>query len=479
MYSLFRRTLILTFSRLANQALVLLSPMLLVRILSVSEFGAYREFMLYAALAGSMVLLGIPHSLAYFLPRYPNLERVWVTQASLFILATSSIAIVLIFVIGDVIRANSSFDFVTALQLYIFFVINLDFVENYWLGKKRTDYVLFYSSGRLIARISVVITVAWLARDAQSVVVGLIFVEGARSLLVLLYGFTRNWFTTELSRASLVNQMSYFIPLGAGGLIEVLNTRIGMLFVSMTISAEVLAFYAIGAFATQIVNIMRGAIADVIFPEIVELRESNPKDALPLWRRATIWYCILLFPVAVLFAYYADAVVVVLFTEEYAPAIPVFAVFAFALYFHCFDFHLPLRVQNANRYFMAGSGLALLLNLALLYPMYQLKGLIGPAVAYIVSRVIYTAYLGYKVARIYGIQARELAHWAQVGKVLAASLACAPILIVGKLALDNLLVRGIVFGSVYIVAYILFLRLLGLAEVRVILEKLHIARRPT
>lgn len=472
MSSLLKRTVILSFSRFANQAIVLLSPMLLVRILSIGEYGSYREFMVYAGLVGSLVKVGIPHSLAYFLPKYPEREQVWVTQTALFILATTTVAMVAIYLAGDLIRANTSFDFVTALQLYILFFMNLDFMEFYWLGKKRTDYVFYYSSGRLLARIVVVVVSALVTEDAHSIVLSLISLEAIRCFLVLWYASAGKWFTSKLTRASLSLQMSYFLPLGAGGIVEMINSRAGMLFISATIGAEALAFYAIGTFASQIVNVLRGAIADVIFPEIVELKHAVAKDALPLWQRATVWYCILIFPVAVLFSYYADAVVTVLFTSEYSAAVPVFSVFAMAMLLDCFDFHLPLRVQNANRFFVIGSVIALVLNLGVLYPMYLLFGLTGPALAFIFSRLMFTAYLGHRMSRLYQVDPGQILQWRNIGKVMSAALICAPILIAGKHLVEPLFLRGLLFGGAYLVAYIVVLRLLGIRDAFALLRAL-------
>ncbi len=44
------RTAIISITRFMNQGLVVISPILLVRLLTVEEFGRYREFLLYAGL---------------------------------------------------------------------------------------------------------------------------------------------------------------------------------------------------------------------------------------------------------------------------------------------------------------------------------------------------------------------------------------------------------------------------------------------
>jgi O-antigen/teichoic acid export membrane protein len=50
------RAAILTLSRLANYGLMLVSPIVLVRLLSVADFGRYREFLLYASILQSFAV---------------------------------------------------------------------------------------------------------------------------------------------------------------------------------------------------------------------------------------------------------------------------------------------------------------------------------------------------------------------------------------------------------------------------------------
>ena len=454
------RTIVLSFSRIANQAIVLLSPILLVRILSVEEYGRYQEFLVYAALISPFVTFSAGNSLAYLVPRYPKREQVWITQCIVFVLAFSAIALVAIHFLGDTIQAGTSYDFVAVLQLYILFSCNLDFLELYWLGKKRTDYVLYYSAARLLVRLAVVVTTAAVTRDAKSIVVSLVVMEAIRCLLVLWYAVAKRWLGPGSTRQTIKEQVTYFMPLGVGAVVEGLNRRAGMLFISTQLGAEALAFYVTGAFAMKVVNVLRGAIADVIFPEIVELRHANKRDSLPLWQRATVWYCILLFPTAVLLAYYADAFVTVLFTTEYADAVPVFAAFAFVLFVHSFDFHLPLRVQNQNRWFVRASILALVINLVLLIPLNQTFGLVGPAIAFVISRACFGLYLARKSSKVYEVSVVELVRWVDVGKVLIAAVICIPILFLGTVVTENLPLRGAVFGAAYGLAYLLALRIM-------------------
>ncbi|HWK50709.1 MAG TPA: oligosaccharide flippase family protein, partial [Steroidobacter sp.] len=117
-----------------NQGLLVISPILLVRLLSVEEFGRYREFLLYAGLLTSICAFGINNSLLYFIPSRPNSVRQMVRQALAMTLGTS------VLVLGVTLLADflSNGAILGGLQLpvalYVLLFVNLDFWEFYWLS---------------------------------------------------------------------------------------------------------------------------------------------------------------------------------------------------------------------------------------------------------------------------------------------------------------------------------------------------------
>src|ERR1700761_5819600 len=72
MSALGNRTAILTLSRLASFGLMLISPIFLVRLLTVVDFGRYREFLLYASILQSFAQFSINDSLLYCVPANPR-----------------------------------------------------------------------------------------------------------------------------------------------------------------------------------------------------------------------------------------------------------------------------------------------------------------------------------------------------------------------------------------------------------------------
>ena len=78
-------------------------------------------------------------------------------------------------------------------------------------------------------------------------------------------------------------------------------------------------------------SVMLVAVSDVIMPEIASKADEPPKVALVLWQRASGVYCVVMMPMAVLFFYYADVFISLLFTDSYAAAISMFQIFVLLL----------------------------------------------------------------------------------------------------------------------------------------------------
>jgi O-antigen/teichoic acid export membrane protein len=378
---------------------------------------------------------------------------------------------VLIWLGKDFIRVISNADFIVPLVLYLFFFLNLDFLESYWLAKKRTDYVLYYSTARVTLRMLVVIGTAYYTQDVRLIIYSVVAVEGIKFTLVLLFTLKQRILTNHLQVESIKQQLVFFVPLGITGIVAALSGNVGKLFISAQLGAVALAFYVIGTYISPIINIVRNSISDVIFPEMVGKKTGQPKIALELWQRATVMNCVLLFPVAFVLFYYADVIVVTLFTEAYADAIPIFQIYVFALIRESFNLVLPLRVLNKTTYILASSMVVLIVNIGLVVVLFKLLGFIGPALAHMTAGIIASVYLGSQVMRFSKFSLAEMVPWHQIGIVLLACIVSLPILFLGEHIAMSGLLRAILFSTLYALIYLQFVRYAGVREVNLILGR--------
>jgi len=98
MASISRQGIVLSAARYIEQAILLLTPVVLVRTIDPGAFGEYRLFWLLVNTVALLFAFELPRSLLFFFVRLDaEGRRLYVGQTTLFLLAVTMIASVLIF----------------------------------------------------------------------------------------------------------------------------------------------------------------------------------------------------------------------------------------------------------------------------------------------------------------------------------------------------------------------------------------------
>ena len=446
---------------------MLLSPVVLVRLLSVDEFGQYREFLLYAGLLTTICTFGINNSLLYFIPSRPDSVHQMLRQSITLTFANSilvlAIAVIANFITGGAVLGNLAFPVV----LYVLLFVNLDFWEFYWLAGKQTLPVLAYTSGRLVARMVVVIVAASISSDVRVIVWSLIALEAVRFIGSFIAWRTQE--TTGVQSACWREQIKYCLPVGIALALVTLNKSLGNLFVAKAMGTVALAHYAIGTQVQPVITVLRNSLSDAILPEMAAV--SQPQDALRLWHRSTVMSMMLLLPAAVVLFEFAHPLLVTLFSPEYAPAVPIFQLYLLVLLREVFDFGVALRALNRNTSIVHSNLLAIVLNIGLLAAAVPFFGLFGAALAFVISRYLEGFYLGWRTAQAYEIGIRPLANWSDLGKIAIAGL-LASVVFYGSFWIDYFGLFGIPLGGIaYLAVFALLLLIFRIPEVVQLLHR--------
>ena len=425
MKSIASRTAILGFSRIANQGLTLVTPLFLVRLLTVEQFGEYREFLLYVSVLGPIAAFHINNSLLYFVPKNIKWHRRYVTQAAVMMLGSSTVVIILAWAIALGNLSVAVQDSMLLVLCYVFFATNLDFWETYWLSRKQSFNVLAYSTGRLAVRAATVLLTAFLTRNVSTMILALVIVEIGRFIVFGIVALKLGLLSGGIDRHSFAQQAKFAIPVGIAGMLLMANSFAGQIFVSFTLGAATLAYYVVGTTLQPVISVFRNAVADVILPEIMSRTHDSPESSLRLWQKASVFYCLILMPIAVVGFCISDPLVTTLFTDAYRPAVPVFEIYLLVLIRECFDFGVPLRVAARTTKFVIGNLIALFVNLPLIFLLANKFGLIAPAIAFVIARFVNGLYLTYAVVTSYDISIRKLLPWIDILKIASASILAA------------------------------------------------------
>jgi O-antigen/teichoic acid export membrane protein len=359
--------------------------------------------------------------------------------------------------------------------MYVLVFTNLDFWESLWLATRRPIAVFAYTSGRLVSRMLVVISLAYFFHQVEIVLWGLIALESARliasavawKLVVLEAG------TPAPQPGDWARMLNFCLPMGGSNLLSMSNRYAASIFVAKAMGPVALAHYTIGTYVEPIIITLRNSLSDALLPAIVNRGNRSQGEAVALWQRGTVIAAILLLPIGCLIERYADTLIVTVFSSTYRAAVPVLRIFLIVLIRECFDFPMALKAINKTRYFLYGDVAAIAINLALLVALVPTWGLVGVTIAYVTSSWLQGLYLGWCTTTFYGIPVRKFIPWAEMSKVvLAAALPLA--LTYGSYMTDHFKLFGVVIGSMlYLPAYALLLRFFRVREANILFEKVR------
>lgn len=469
MPGLAHRAVLVSFARICNQAVALLSPIILVRLLPVQEFGSYRSFFLYFNIASALALTSANWSLLYFIPRRPAATWQLVRSCARLVAVSSAVAAVLLY-LGDWLSgAHIVGDRINAVLLYMVLFVNLDFWEPLALAKKKPLAVLGYTIGRLLARMTAAITTAAITHDADAIIMTLIGVEAVR--LVLSAGVWKRLKddeepTTAAAAPPLREILAQSLPVALSVLVNTVNSQTGGIIVEKLQGEVGLAYLTVGTYVYFIVSSLRNSVSDVLLPEMSGAGSLANPSSLRLWQRSTVVFAILLLPIGIVLAVFAGALIEAVFSSRYLPAVPVFQVYLLVLVRECFDFDLALRAAGQPRRALVAHVVTLIVNLSLALWLVRELGVIGAGVSIIIARAVSGAYLAYCVADVVGLRTRAVFPWRDLSRVVTAA-ALAALALVPAIAHPQYGWFGIVACvTVFGIAFFVLLRLFDVSEIR-------------
>jgi O-antigen/teichoic acid export membrane protein len=467
MSALGNRTAILTLSRLASFGLMLISPIFLVRVLTVADFGRYREFLLYGAILQSFAQFSINDSLLYCVPANPDSPWRLARQTALLTLCSSALVVLVLAVLDVSSGGQLVHGYLIPLAAYTLCSVNLDFWEYFWLARGRAKPVFFYSAGRLTLRVIVVVVVAAVTHDFRAIIWSLVALEATRLVIagVAMRVFDRSRDEPVL-REPWRDQLRFCIPSGTASLLAMLNRNLSNVIVARLLGAAALAQYAIGRFGEPVVTTVRNSISAVVLPEMVRKDRGNSVGgtALALWQKATVVNAIMLFPVVVLVGRYAEPLVTLVFGANYASAAVLMQLYMLVVIRECFDFAPALRAVNRTRPLVESNVAGLVACSVAMLLLIPLAGLVGAMLAFVIACYVDFTWLSWRTRQAYGTSGAALIPWRSIARTALAA-AVAALLIANSVWTEVFGRAGIVLaGLAYLAAYAGLLQVLRIPE---------------
>ena len=473
---------VLTLGSVLSYVVVFFVPIVNVRSLTVDHYGYYRQFWLLFETISPLLILGFPRSLMYYLPRTDRSEEksIYITQSIVFLFATSLIAIVIYTVMGRVLGAGFGAlvrAFYVRLCLFTVFMILSSYMDTVFVAEKKVVRQAMYVPVASAVLAATVMSVSWKTRDVDALVTAITVYALARFLFAMGYSWRAYKPRLRLvSLATMKEQLSYAIPLGLSSIVVTLLGQSDKFIINRFLGREAFAIYSIGAFQIPLVNLVRGSIANVTFPLMAQYEKAGRiEDILHLWRRSTLALSVVFFPLFVLLEVTAKPFINVLFTDTYAAAVPVFAIYLLIFVRSTADCGVVINAFKKQAYAATVVGIALVLNIALGVTLYYQMGRLGVPLACVITYWTMHLVLLFKSASLLRVPFSAVLPWG--GLLYRFAVACVPAVALYValrfIAIDSIVKLGLsVFG--YFAVYggmCVALRLITMREVRSLLGK--------
>lgn len=408
----------LTISKMITIGISMISAMLLSRFRSLEEYGTYSQIMLVTNLITTLLMLGLPNSINYFLARTESSE-----ERARFLSVYYTLSTILSIIIGLVLVCSTSLivryfnnelikKFAYVLAVYPWTKVVMSSIENVLIIYKRTSTIMVYRIANSIALLFILLIVKVLNWDFQAYMLLFILVETVFTISVyLIVKDISKKFRITINKQLIRDILSFSIPIGLGSTIGTLNIELDKLMIGKFLGTEHLAIYT-NASRELPITIVASSLTAVLLPQITRLlRDKENQKAINLWGSAIIFSYFIICFFATGFFIFAPDVMTLLYSQKYLTGVSIFRVYNVVSLLRCTYFGMVLNAKGKTSYIFYSSIASLCLNLILNYVMFLVFGLIGPAIATFISIFIINIFQLIATSRIIDVSFKDVFPW--------------------------------------------------------------------
>lgn len=385
----------LTAAKFITMGIGLVSSMLLARFRSLTEYGTYSQMMMAVSLVTSLIMLGLPNSINYFLSKAKSDD-----ERSGFLSVYYTLSTVLSILVGVVLVALTPLleiyfknelisTFWYFLATYPWTRVIMSGAENLLIAYNKSNMLMVFKVANSISLLAIILIIQLFGGTFTQYIILFLGVEAAFTLWTYFIA-KRNAkkLRISLDKELIKTIFKFSLPIGFASVVGTLNIELDKLVITSVFSTEELAIYT-NASKELPVSIIASSITAVLLPQVVRLMHNDKKEeAVNLWKSATtISFAIISFIAAACFVF-APEVIDVMYSAKYLPGVSVFRVYCVVLLCRCTYFGLMLNATGKTKFILYSSIGTLLMNFSLNYIFYLILGFTGPAVATFLTTVV-------------------------------------------------------------------------------------------
>ncbi len=459
-----RRAALLMAANVVATVIAFALPLVLVRTMNQTEYGLYKQAFQIMTTALCLLNLQVAVSVFYFYERAPG-RKLQVTLNVILFYGLVGAMIFLIFLawpgwVTLIFQGAELVPHIPLLGLAIFC----------WLVSTNLDAVPIAAGDVRMA--SALIVLSQFTKSVVMIIAGLVFgsldailiaaviqslMQTAFMALYIRRRFGR--FLAAVDWRLFKSQIGNALPFGVGGVAAIVQNDMHNYFVSHYFDPATFAIYAVGCFQLPLLGMLVTSFASVLNPELAKHKEGNDYRAIiDLWMDVIRKLAFFFAPAFALLFVLRREFITLIFTENYAESVPIFAVNLFCLPLGITVHLHVLRLFDQLKFFRLKLYLALIpMTLGALYAGLRAGGMIGVAVAVVSIQTLDAGVTLAVVSRELGMSRRDLKLLAPLLRIAAAAAAAAMGALGARLTLRNagapatFLICAAVFGLVYLI----------------------------
>jgi O-antigen/teichoic acid export membrane protein len=436
-----------------------IAPLLLVRMLSQTEFGVYKQVFQILMSTIAALNLQVASTAYYFMPRAPEKKlQVTINVLAFYGAVGALVAALFIFYPECSLLVFESGDLPAYMPL-------LGVTILLWMVSSNLEVVPL-ALGDVRAS-SVFIVISQLTKSALTVsaALAMIWAAAIQGLLQILFMFAyirrrfgslRGAFDLALFKAQIGNALPY----GLGSFAQTAQADLHNFMVSSYFPPAGFAVYSAGLFQLPLLGLLTTSFAGALIPEVSRLAAAGERRAIiPIWLNAVRKLALVVVPICALMFVLRYEIITLLFTSAYIEAAPLFGVYLLTALLPMTLTGAPIRAYEEFKFFRFKLHLALLpATFGALYVGIYAAGLIGAVSALVALQTLEAAIVLTVVGRRLGFVAGDLRHLKPALKTALAAGAAALAAFAVKFPLAQvnapvkMIICSAVFGAVYVFA---------------------------
>lgn len=330
--SLTGKTLLLTIAKVISMGANIITPFVLVRILSQHDFGVYGIAFLVVTTVHDLVGLSIGNSAAFFIPR-KELDPDKVLGTILTLNATIGIAVMTTLWAAPEFFARifGSEDIIPLLPLIASALLAWNLARAMALvpialGKSAVSAM--YVSATDLTKPLFVLLPALFHPTVEAILWGFLVWSAIRALVALYYFHSRLGVRlTHFDKPTLKRMLGYAAPHAAYAIVVIIFQRYHQFLVTHQFDEATYAIYRNGVMQLPFIMILLESANSIMIPEIARQQSSADHEAsISLTIRVFVRLAVFFLPITLFMEIFAEEFITALFTTEYAASVPIFRV---------------------------------------------------------------------------------------------------------------------------------------------------------